>query len=404
MVRIADEIWKYWRAAHERFCAEAVDLFFASPLSEARALDALRRAAREAVGDLVSRAATAPGGEEFRVGFVSFAPAPDGVLVRVDEWPDNLEALLRGIAARLEAVGVEGRFDLYQPPVVPIPEQADLLECRLRVSGERFHNRGPNHGWRADPDALTQAIEQGLEWCVANAPRAPLSLTVGLLKPVVLQARDDLANLVRKGVDETDVGVIRLASPAEERFRVLAVHRHSGRVSLIEGGATIERHGWRASLASVKAGLLAAAPWAVYGFIKRGSRREAAELGASLSTDWVPMAHRKTPGWAGGEAFENELAPDAFAVQLLGHEYRCLPNGPDWLVTPLEVGAALVEHRDPKAWFGRLFGPFGGHRTTPTDPALIPDVVARARDDFAALLFTEEVAWNHNRCPSKSEK
>jgi hypothetical protein len=31
VVRIADEIWEYWRGAQERFVAEAIDLFLASP-------------------------------------------------------------------------------------------------------------------------------------------------------------------------------------------------------------------------------------------------------------------------------------------------------------------------------------------------------------------------------------
>lgn len=403
MIRIAEEIWEYWRAAQERFVAEAIDLFFSSSVSEAQALEALRTAAREAVGELVSRAPTGPGGEEFSPGFVSFTPAPGGVVMRVDEWPEDLETLLRAIAARLETAGVAGRFELYGPTVRPIPPRADLLECRLRLRGERFHYRGQNHGSRADEDALTRAIDEGVHWCVANAPQAPLSLTVSLLKPVVLQADDDLADYVRKGVDQTDVGVVRLASVGEERFRILAVHAHTGRASLIEGGETFERHGWQASLQSFREMLLGAAAWAVYGFIKRGSRPEAASLGNSLADDWVPMPHREWPGWGGGEEFENELAPDVFGVQMLGDGYSRVPDGPDWLVTLVEGGGALVEHRDPEAWFGRPFGPFGGHRTTPTDPALIPEIVSRARDDFADILFTDDVARNHSRCPATPE-
>ena len=323
-------------------------------------------------------------------------------MMRVDEWPEDLETLVRGIAARLEAAGLHGCFELYESPVRPVPQHADLLECRLRLRGDRFHYRGPNHGWLADRDALAQAIDEGVNWCVANAPRAPLSLAVSLLKPVILRAGDDLADYVRRGIDQTDVGVVRLASVTEEGFRILAVHGHTGRVSLIEGGTTIERHGWRPSVQSLREMMLRAR-WAVYGFIKRGSRPEAAYLGNSLAEDWVPMPHRESPGWAAGEAFENELAPDAFGVQTLGDSYGGVPDGPDWLVTPVEGGGALSEHRDLEAWFGRLFGPFGGHRTIPTDPALIPEILARARDDFADILFTEDVAWNHSRCPTRPE-
>jgi hypothetical protein len=350
----------------------------------------------------LSQAPTGPGGEEFSPGFVSFTPAPSGVVMRVDEWPEDLETLVRGIAARLEAAGVHGRFELYEPPVRPLPQHADLLECRLRLRGERFHYRGPNHGWRADRDAIAQAIDEGVRWCVANAPRATLSLRVSLLEPVVLRADDDIADYVRTGIDQTDVGVVQLVSVTGERFRILAVHGMTGRVSLIEGGATIERHGWRPSVQSLREVMLRAR-WAVYGFIKRGSKPEAALLGNSLHDDWVPMPHLESPGSALGDAFENELAPDAFGVQMLGDSYGRVPAGPDWLATPVEEGGTLSEHRDPEAWFGRLFGPFGGHRTTPTDPAPIPEIVTRARDDFADILFTEDVAWNHSRCPTRPE-
>ena len=61
MIRIAERIWEYWRGAQERFDAEAVDLFFSSNLSPARALDALRRAATDVVRELGSPVSDAPG-------------------------------------------------------------------------------------------------------------------------------------------------------------------------------------------------------------------------------------------------------------------------------------------------------------------------------------------------------
>jgi hypothetical protein len=403
MIRISGRIWEYWREVQERFEAEAVNLLFSSSVPQKQAFDALRQAATEAIRELESRTSHEPGFDEMSTGAFSFAPAPDGVLVRIDEYPEDLEGLLRGVAARLEEKGIDGRFDHYEPrEIVKVPERVDLLECRIRVRGERYHHRGPNHGWRADPDALAQAVDFGSHWCVANASHLPLSFKVGLLEPVVLPPEDDIGLYMRQGLEQTDVGVVQLSSVGPDRFRRLAVHPWTGRVSLIEGGSTIELHGWQAALESLKEMLVAAAPWAVYGFIKRGSHPEAAALGSSLSCNWVPILHRNAL-WGGGDAFEDELAPDAFGVQLLGSDYRSAPNGGEWRLASVDGGAVLVEHADADAWFGRLFGAFEGDRTVPTDPALIPDIVARAREDFDDVLFTDDIAWSHSRCATVPE-
>ncbi|MDQ5821474.1 MAG: hypothetical protein M3540_08545, partial [Actinomycetota bacterium] len=144
-----------------------------------------------------------------------------------------------------------------------------------------------------------------------------------------------------------------------------------------------------------------AAPWAVYGFAKRGSRRIDAELG-SLYMDWVPVPHRSANSPRGG-AYEDRLAPDAFGVQLLGEGYRgWVPDGPDWVQARVGAKAVLVEHRDLEAWFDGRFVPFGGHSLASllSGTVPIPDLVARARQDFKPVLFTDDVAsggWPRGR-------
>jgi hypothetical protein len=75
--------------------------------------------------------------------------------------------------------------------------------------------------------------------------------------------------------------------------------------------------------------MLATSDFTVYGLLKRGSYRPAAESGASLSQDCPPADHHE-PAVQLGQAFEAEYAPDAFGVQLLGAGYAGrTPRGSD---------------------------------------------------------------------------
>ncbi len=397
VVAISDRVWNYWREARERDDTEMIELLFASGLSGDEAYDALQNAVGTVMEEYLSQPEPPPGVDELSVGACALALVPDGVVLRVDEYPHDLEELLGRIVERLEAAGVAGTLDLYQPTAVQPPEVVDLLECRIRLRGERVHYRGINHGWRCDPGALAAGIEAGLDWVVTNDPGLPLSLMVGLTSPATLSPREDLRRYLRRALEATaEVGVVHLSSVGSDRFRTLAVDPSKGRVSLIEGGRAVASD-WAASLDGVVGMLVASAPWSVYGFVKRGSRSGSAVLANSLADDWVPIPHRLAL-WAGGEPFENELAPDAFGAQLLGSGYAAAPAGREWRQSAVADGALLVEHVEREAWYGRLFGPFGGYATMPTDLALIPDLVARAREAFHALLFTDDVAREHLRC------
>jgi len=187
-----------------------------------------------------------------------------------------------------------------------------------------------------------------------------------------------------------DLGVVHLTSVAPDRFRRLAVSASRGRVSLIEGGSTIESAGWRPTLLSLKSIMNRTSTWVTYGLIKRGSRRPAAELGTSLAEDWPPVPHFN-PRMISAEAFEEEFAPDAFGVQLLGPGFAGrVPGGRDWQQTAAGSDAILLEHAAPEAWFADLFVPFGGLPILPPFPP-VPSVLERARDEFAEILLTEAV-------------
>ena len=134
----------------------------------------------------------------------------------------------------------------------------------------------------------------------------------------------------------------------------------------------------------------ASAPWTVYSFLKRGSRRIDAVLGTSLPSDWIEIPHMNAL-FPARQACEDEFVPDAFGAQVLSAAHReHIPNGSDWRVEPLALGRVLVEHVDPAAWFDGSLVRFGGHPNpfyNPYPPT--PQFVVRAREDFDALLYKD---------------
>jgi len=275
-----------------------------------------------------------------------------------------------------------------------LPECIHLFECRLRVNGERRHFRGPNWGWLPEPDALRNAVEAAVDWCVGNDLRLPITGRIRMMPAVLLINDVEIHAYIREGLDASaEVGVVRLTSAAGDGFRTVVVEASRGRVSLIEGGPAIAMEGWQAARDSLRALMLATSAETVYGFLKRGSYRPAAESGVSLSQDWPPAEHHETATQL-GVAFEAQYSPDAFGLQLLGPGYAGrVPERPAWSRTPAGAGV-LVEHREPEAWFGELLMPFGGHPnyTLPPVPP-VPDVLAHARSDFSDILFRDELAW-----------
>ena len=140
---VAESVWETWREREANERKSAIALFLATDASPETALKALAQAISEVMEPRIARAdAAQPGEEEFRTGYCSFARVPQGVLLRVDEGPYDFEALLQGIVQVLQARGIDGVFDLYEPEGIPeVPELIDLFECHLRLNGESVNGR-----------------------------------------------------------------------------------------------------------------------------------------------------------------------------------------------------------------------------------------------------------------------
>ena len=318
-------------------------------------------------------------------GAWGLAKVPEGVLLRIGEKCGAFELLLKGIVDDLERGGVTGAFDLYELPQVPQPPSlVDLVEARLRVNGERVPYY--NYRWAADREALWRIVGACARWCLANRPDRGVTLQVGTMPVLPVRRGDDQEALLRDGIESTEnLGYVVLRSIGVQRFRSLAVEPSAGRVTLVDGGSAIHRDGWGDAVQGLADVIRATSSEAVYGFVKRGSFTHEAEAGTSLTRDWPSQSGQMRDG----EAFEDGNVPDAFGMQLLGPGFTGrVPTGPDWRQTMLDGERVLLEHADLDAW---LRGPrLGDVLRRVSQPSA--DLLARARTDFAAILFREEMA------------
>jgi hypothetical protein len=395
MVEVANRIWLEWRDRGELVKDPRIDLLLSSNLAPREALDALTEALGAAVAELDPGEELPDGYDEPLVGECRVAILGDGVVLQVYD-SDMLRLLLELIATGLERRGVEGRLDVYEPKVVPPPPmKIALVECRMRVRGERHHLRRWVHEWKIDADAFRAVVAAGARWCTSLP--GSLALSIDTIPRVTVDAQDDLAELLRGAVERTGV-VCDLTSASPDRYRTMAFTPRDGRVTLIEAGEAIERDGgWREPLREHTKFLECNAPQLVYAYIKHGSNWGHAKHASTLMWDWP---HR-SGGDRGEGWFEDTHIPDAFAIQLLGpgHAGRVQPTS-SWRQTQLENGAVILEHTDLPAWFDTPFAPFGGmnHPSQAFEP---PEVLARAREDLKPVLFRDEIAFGQDpRAPT----
>jgi hypothetical protein len=389
MVRVSERVLQQWRDIEREPAEPAILLLFSSDLDPDKALGALRTALSGTIRELEQTLPAHPSGEEARTGAWSLAPSPDGVVLLI-EAPDDFEAFLVATVRRLNELGVEGGFDVYSPQRFELPEKVDLIECRLRVAGARYHRRGRNYAWQPDNEALADVVAGATLWWRGNACAATLALATRTIPPTVLRPDDDVHAGLRRAIEQAAaVGIVRLISWSPRNFRSVVVEPSAGRVSLLEGGRRLADGDWQQPLASVSAVMRELAPSLAYGFAKRGSNRVAAELARSLRDDW-PSAPQLEPNVLNAEPFEDEFAPDAFGLQLLGPGYSgWTPAGGSWRSEPAGT-ATIVAHDQPEEWFAAPFVEFHWPPRFPPTPApAVPEVLARARTDFAAILYRD---------------
>jgi hypothetical protein len=308
------------------------------------------------------------------LGWISdAAPTPAGAVVLIDGF-DDLGPVMVTLTESLEAAGVEGVLDEFTGGDVPTvldpftSRSFDLVECRLSLNGHRVVS---GEAWQVDRGALSAVLEYAVDWCLPAVATGTchLAYDVGWFEI----DREAVASLVRPDLlgPESMFGV---GWEHGESFRLVYL-RQGGHLSVIVGTRS-RGFEWRDAVNGMHEVLRAAAPWAVYGFVKRGSSPKHAVAGRSLRRDWPDIPHVAVLPAERARHLEDRYVPDAFGLQLLGpgHADR-LPEGGPWTITPMAGGVTVVEHHDRAAWY---------------DDAL-PDPMAldRARHDLGPLLMRD---------------
>jgi hypothetical protein len=384
MVQIAERVWTAWREQAEQFDEPSVLLLFSPAGGHGDAAHAVREAVLEAQDSVGAEAATSPASDPPFVGEWDWVPVSDGVLVQVSD-SDLFEAMLSGVAAALERRGIAGTFDLRGRSVAATPPRiAHLLECRVRVRGQRVRHEPRAYRWHPEPESHAEVLAVAEKWCRARQ-HANVSLTSGTIGPVPIEPGEDV--LERMHEDAVDGIYVSLSAVTADAFRSVAARAWTGGVSFVIGGAWVEAGDWQRPLAELTGLLRDQADLLVYGYLKRGWTVTDALLDPSLPFDWPRRTHDEPRG-AGftKHAFDDVYAPDAFGVQLLGPGYAGrVPETKPWLQEPVGTAAVLLSHAEPSAWFDTPFIPFRERRHP--DQVQTPAVLAEARETLSPVLY-----------------
>jgi len=390
MVRIADPIWAEWRGQAEARHEPTVLMLLSAAGDTDAAASALRESVLEVQAAYEAEAESSGEAEPPFPGEWSWVPVPDGVLVQVTDC-DAFETVLAAVAAGLERRGVEGGFELREPPKVALPpRRAHMLECRVRVRGDRWRREPRVYFWQADPEAHEAILAVTERWCRERGAGAAQALSKSDLAPVRLEPDEDVLARMRKAV--TDQLHVSVSAVAADRFRSVCARPWAGGLSLVEGGAWVEAGRWQEPVAELKAILRDHADLLAYGCVRRGWAVTEALLEGRLPYDWPPRAGSRPRGSGfTSEAFEDLYAPDAFGVQLLGPGYSGrLPESATWSAERAGSASVLLEHGDLPTWFDAPLVPYG-RRFAPADQPEPPPVLARARLDLAPILHSPGV-------------
>jgi hypothetical protein len=387
LVRIAERVWPAWREAAAQWDEPSLLVLFSPTGDRDDAAAALREVVLEVQDAFDAEFARSGMVDPPLTGEWNWVRVPDGVLVQVVEC-DILEDVLPAVAAALERRGVEGEFDLRERPTAATPPiTAHMLECRVRVRGERLRREERTYRWQADPAAHEAILAAGERWCRQRGASANQSLSVSTVPPVPVEPDEEVLGRM---LDEVVHGMhVAVSAVTADEFRSVMARPHAGGVSLVVGGAWLEAGEWPLALAELTGLLRVHADFLAYGYIRRGWAVQDALLDPSLPYDWPrrPDYEPRGIGFA-REAFEDVYAPDAFGVQLLGSGYAGrVPEVPTWQAERVGEAPTLLEHADLPAWFDEPFVPFRQRVAY----AEAPEVLARARVELAPILYTPGV-------------
>jgi hypothetical protein len=377
-VELPKRVLERWRELSADSAKVRIELLLTSQLDPTAATEVLSRSVARVVGAFEAQhAGTPPGVDEPFAGEWDVARVPEGGMLIGGYKSDAFEQLLQAIVEDLGSQGVRGTLDLYALPEVPaLPAGIAVIEARVRVLGRRVLNGRDR--WAANRATLDRVLESAARWCLEARPDRGVTLQHGAMPALLVRRCESSFGRLRDLMGDELWTTLR--SVGDTRFRSATVAPGEGRVTVVEGGPVIYRDGWRPSVAGATEFLRDVSPDTVYGFVRRAYRAADAEFPNPRPSD------RLQASWLDATAHEDDFAPDAFAIQLLGPGYAArIPAGEAWRGTELGAGRVLGEYTDPAPWFEGLTleEALSGESVPPSG------VVERARSDFAPILFAE---------------
>jgi hypothetical protein len=385
VVEIDPQIWTEWRERSETSMKAMIQMLYTSDQDPVADTRRVRSVVKRVVSAFDAIQESLPDGQDpVGAGAWSVNKTADGTLITAGNKCDAFEPLLTEIISRLDrnATAGSGHLELYFSPEPPrLPELTEHVQARLRVSGQPPEPDQSNR-WFADNQAVRRVTKTVVRWCMTLRP--DVAITVEQLhQPARTVTRAESAEVIMDDLITTATWPT-LTVIAADRYRSVVVSGPDGRVTAIEGGQTINQDTGRGAITSLRQLMISVADDLIYGYIKGGSWLEEARLdtlGQRGNGPYPRLAHGHP-----ASMHEDRFAPDAFAIQLLGPDYRDrVPASPDWNTTELSNGRTLVEHRTPEAWFAPLT--IEQALTGKTQPPL--HLLAQARHDLADLLYPD---------------
>lgn len=347
VIEVSEAVVRTWRRSHEH-----VVLQFS--------LDGLD--AQTAVGALERARGTAQVAMFGRVGLWEAVPLPDGsaaLPVNFCDTEQDLRTLLGLLTASLDREGISGRlgeqrndWSVFPDPLVDMPSLSTVVSLRLR-SGAGASELGALTAdiTRADvpPETLQAAVRYALDWCdVPGGSHYADYGGVSLRLP-----KESLPTLLAAALRSLPTApAIHIQCVDWPRRARQVAFASNARVIFTEAAADLQMV-WPEFLQSATTTLRDNVPMGDYGFVVRsGGSPSTMEmlLYSSLSGVQRPDVEPNESLIARG--LEDHLAPDAFAVQLLGPRYdvASLRSAVEWKLDELSEGAHLLSHGDPAAW------------------------------------------------------
>ena len=325
------------------------------------------------------------------------APTPRGPAFTLSKFFTPAACLERfvDLLARTELSGELDHFHeeewprTREQPALPGARQDSAILCRIDLKGEGYLSirgdrdvlpRGNLHDlvaglprWALTSSRREEIADFVAAWCSADTA-ARMYMYAGLISYPV--TRDGVAELLHAAVQRpAALTPVEVTADTATHSRWVQFEPDSGVITFAIIGwpltETLRAH----ALAELKHVLVASAAWSTYGRIRRTNPSPEAYNDLAYPLRWPDLPANPIPGGLCLRLItERGGIPDAFGVQLLGSALAaaCPIDDARWVITRLDTGHVLLEHRNLDAWF------------TAYDPD--PTALAQARTDLAHLI------------------